>query len=121
MDPEVPRSSRGGGTITPNYICDEFGRLPSVWCRDLDALQQGSACRVKNHNVIVQRHHRIPPVPKCESRGHHAIGQGDRFGQANLARCREAGDKNGHDGYQATNHYDGQREYQAAQPLEAGR
>ncbi len=68
MDPEVPCSSQGGGTI-PRHLFD------------LNALPQRSGQLVKNQDVIVGCDHRIPARALGKGLRGGAIGQGDLIGQ----------------------------------------
>ena len=121
MDPEVPRSSRGGGTINPALAYDDLALSALVLGVDCHGLAQCAAQAVKDHDLVCTCHHCIPPLTLGESDGACAFGQRYRVGQGNLVCLREAGDKNRDEGYQASNHDHGQHEYQIAQPFQAGR
>ena len=85
MDQEVPRSSRGGGTILP-LTTDNLFRLNG------NLLPQCAIRTIIDQDAVIGRHNRIPARRRRERLRPRSIGQGDHFGQRGRGG-REAGDK----------------------------
>ena len=86
---------------------------------DVDCLFQLPGHRIKDQDLIVIRHHRIPGVATCKRRGLCAIGQGDAVGHFG-ASAIETGDKQADHDYKPANHHNGQYRDQLAQKAQVG-
>ena len=87
MEPGVPRSSRGGGTI-----------FPLVRLFDVDLLQQRPSIRRIDQDEVVVCYNRQPVWTAGKGTGLRACGQNDAVGQGNCVIWgAEADDKQCHD------------------------
>ena len=86
---------------------------------DVDCLFQLPGHRIKDQDLVVVRHHRIPGVAACKRRGLCAIGQGDAVGHFG-ASAIETGDKQADHDYKPANHHYSQHSDQLAQKAQVG-
>jgi len=112
VDPEVPCSSQGGGTIPQSVL-----RL------DRHCLPQRAILAVVDEDAVVLGHDGKPVRPLGHGGGARARRHRDAVGQGQRTRlvAPEAGDKEADHHYEADNHRGGQERDQPRQKLQCGR
>ena len=120
MDPEVPCSSQGGGTIPsllfpPREIADSLGSSALVGRDrfDLDLLTQGTG-RIKYQDPVIHGDDGPKVRALCNGPWLGALGKGKGLWGCER-RGLHTGDKKAHDGYHPADHHHGQDNDQGPQ------
>ena len=95
-------------------------RVGWLWCYG-KLLAQPTCQSVKDQNVVVRRHNRVPVLPDCDCLRAHAIRQRNAFWQRQVPSALQAGDKQHDNRYDARDHADHQHDDQRFQKSQTGR